>query len=70
METVKRNPEKRVLAAASGGGHWIELLRVIPAFRGCSISYVTVRRDYRGEVAEAPFYTVNDATSWNLFRTV
>lgn len=69
MGIARRNHAKRVLAAASGGGHWIELLRVIPAFKGCSISYVTVRRDYRREVAEAPFYTVNDATSWNPFGT-
>jgi UDP-N-acetylglucosamine:LPS N-acetylglucosamine transferase len=55
-----------VLAAASGGGHWIELLRVLPALRDCAISYVTVREEYRGDLgAAAGFYTVNDATSWN-----
>ena len=59
-----------MLAAASGGGHWIELLRVLPALRDCAISYVTVRHEYRGDVGPAPegaFYTVNDATSWNPF---
>ena len=57
-----------MLAAASGGGHWIELLRVLPALRDCAISYVTVREEYRGDLGAAPgsaFYTVNDATSWN-----
>jgi UDP-N-acetylglucosamine:LPS N-acetylglucosamine transferase len=67
MQTKKKNQRIKVLAAASGGGHWIELMRIIPAFAGHAISYVTVRRDYRADVGDAPFYTVNDATGWNLF---
>ena len=67
MDTVKLNRPIKVLAAASGGGHWIELMRIIPAFAGHRIAHATVRRDYRADVAGAPFYTVNDATGWNLF---
>lgn len=56
---------QRVLAVSSGGGHWIELMRIMPAFAGCEVSYLTVRADYQSEVSGAPFYTVNDATRWN-----
>jgi len=61
---------KKVLAVSSGGGHWIELLRVMPAFKGYSVSYATVRGDYRDDVPGAAFYAVNDATRWNPFRLV
>jgi hypothetical protein len=64
-----KGKRKTVLAAASGGGHWVELLRVMPAFDGFTQCYVTVRRDYRRDVPGARFYTVNDATGWNLFAT-
>ncbi len=56
---------KKILAISSGGGHWIELMRLVHAFRGHTVSYVTVKKDYRMDVPESPFYTVNDATSWN-----
>ncbi len=65
MRIVNRGGRLRVLAVSSGGGHWIELMRIMPAFVGCDIAYLTVRADYRSEVADAPFYTVNDATRWN-----
>jgi UDP-N-acetylglucosamine:LPS N-acetylglucosamine transferase len=57
----------RVLAVSSGGGHWIELLRLMPAFADCAVTYATVQKDYRNDVAGAPFITLNDATAWNRF---
>jgi hypothetical protein len=59
------NRAKRILAVASGGGHWIELLRLRPAFDGCSVTYVTVQRDYQDDVAGCRFHVVNDATRWS-----
>ena len=50
---------------SSGGGHWVELLRLAPAFEAVDVAYVTVRRDYGDDVAERRFYVVNDATRWN-----
>jgi hypothetical protein len=43
----------------------MELLRVRPAFDGADVAYVTVSDEYRRDVGEARFYTVNDATRWN-----
>jgi UDP-N-acetylglucosamine:LPS N-acetylglucosamine transferase len=54
-----------VLAVASGGGHWVQLLRISPAFEGCDLAFVTVNQAYRSEVPQHRFYRVNDATRWN-----
>ena len=52
---------KRVLAAASGGGHWIQLSRLMPAFDECDVAFLTTLKSYRPEVDEARFYVVQDA---------
>jgi UDP-N-acetylglucosamine:LPS N-acetylglucosamine transferase len=64
-----KRASNKILAVSSGGGHWIELLRLRPAFAGHDIEYATVREDYREEVAEHRFHKVNDATGWNYFGT-
>lgn len=58
---------KRIMAVSSGGGHWTELLRIVPAFDGAELVFVTVNSAYRKEVEQqrAKFYTINDATRWN-----
>ncbi len=58
-------PSKRILAISSGGGHWVQLLRLQPAFTDHHVTYVTVRDSYRSDVAGKPFMTVNDATRWD-----
>lgn len=56
----------RILAVSSGGGHWVELMRIMPAFKGADVAFLTVNRDYRSEVPSGKrFYVVNDATRWN-----
>jgi UDP-N-acetylglucosamine:LPS N-acetylglucosamine transferase len=59
---------KKVLAVASGGGHWVQLQRMLSAFEGMEIAYVTTLPSYRDHVAPARFYTVCDASLWNKFR--
>lgn len=60
--------QKRILAVSSGGGHWVQLLRLRPAFAGQHVAYVTVRRGYRSDVDPAPFYVVPDATRETRFK--
>ena len=57
--------QKKILTVSSGGGHWIELLRLSPAFCQHKIAYVTVDPAYRYHVGSATFYTVRDVTRWN-----
>ena len=57
-------PERvtRVLAIASGGGHWVQLLRLRPAFSGCAVSYATVHAGSATEVEGADFHAFRDAS--------
>jgi UDP-N-acetylglucosamine:LPS N-acetylglucosamine transferase len=60
---VFRSSEKirpRILAVASGGGHFVQLRRLVPAFEEGSVVYVTTHRGYSREVAPARLYTVID----------
>ncbi|HHH28972.1 MAG TPA: UDP-N-acetylglucosamine--LPS N-acetylglucosamine transferase [Polyangiaceae bacterium] len=56
---------KKILAVSSGGGHWIELLRLRPAFDGHFVVFVTVSDAYRAHVGDAPLRVVRDATRWD-----
>ncbi|MFH1998802.1 MAG: UDP-N-acetylglucosamine--LPS N-acetylglucosamine transferase [Planctomycetota bacterium] len=67
-ESVKTSRRrKRILAVASGGGHWVQLRRLAPAFDDHDVAYLTTEPSYRSEVAPARFYTVKDASRWNKF---
>lgn len=58
---------KKILAVASGGGHWVQLLRLRQAFSGCTISYMTTKADYAKDV-EGAVFTVTDANIREKFR--
>ena len=60
----------RVLAVSSGGGHWVQLLRMRPAFADREVAYVTVQAAYAEEVPEARLYVVPDATRWDRLAMV
>ncbi|MCK1335487.1 UDP-N-acetylglucosamine--LPS N-acetylglucosamine transferase [Bradyrhizobium sp. 38] len=58
----------KVLAVSSGGGHWVQLMRIKDAFGGCEVVFVTVHESYRAQVAGQKFYVVNDANRWTKIR--
>jgi UDP-N-acetylglucosamine:LPS N-acetylglucosamine transferase len=55
---------------ASGGGHWVQLLRLAPALEGQEVTYVTVARGYLDDVRPQRGHVINDATRWNKFGLV
>ena len=57
--------KKRVLAVASGGGHWVQLLRIAPAFAEHEVVYVTTIKGYECDVAPRRIHLVNDANRWD-----
>jgi UDP-N-acetylglucosamine:LPS N-acetylglucosamine transferase len=61
---------KRVLAIASGGGHWVELQRLNPAFEGLEIVYASVYPEYAAEVPGHRFYSFRDVNRWDRFGFV
>lgn len=52
----------KVLAVSSGGGHWVQLLRVADAFRNCDVTFVCTHASYRSQVAGHGFHAVNDSS--------
>jgi len=58
---VCRTRKTRVLALASGGGHWVQLLRLRPAFENCNVHYATVDASAASDVAPARFWTFPDS---------
>ena len=65
------NPHRtpRVLAISSGGGHWVQLLRLRPAFAGCVVSYATVRAGYRVDLEPGvDFHVIPDGNRWSKSR--
>jgi len=63
-------PRRRVLAVASGGGHWVQLLRLRPAFDGADIHYATVDATARAMVSPAPVYLYPDANKDTKLRLI
>ena len=59
-----RKPHK-LLAISSGGGHWVQLLRLRPAFEGCNVVYATVQQGYRVDVGNERFHVIPDANRWD-----
>lgn len=55
----------RLLAIASGGGHWVQLQRLRPAFAGFDVAYVSMFDSYSATVAGHRYYTVPDASRFD-----
>lgn len=58
----------KVLAIASGGGHWVQLLRLRPALEGCDVVFATAKEGYRSDVGDAEFRVIVDANRSNKLR--
>lgn len=59
------NRRKRLLAVASAGGHWVQLMRLYPAMKGCDITFVTTNAGLRDMTNLHRFICVSDANIWN-----
>ena len=70
MRLSSSDNRRKLMAISSGGGHWVQLLRVSPAFASCCCVFVTVSESYRSQIAGQRFYSVNDATRWNKFGLI
>jgi UDP-N-acetylglucosamine:LPS N-acetylglucosamine transferase len=61
---------QKIAAVSSGGGHWVQLLRLRPAFEGHEVVFMTVNRSYQDDVKGQRLLVVPDATRWNKVRLV
>jgi Oligosaccharide biosynthesis protein Alg14 like len=65
---VTSMPDKKtkVLAISSGGGHWVQLLRLRPAFADCDVVFATVKDGFRADLAPgSEFRLIPDANRWD-----
>lgn len=62
--------KKKILAVASGGGHWIQLQRLQPAFEGCEVVFISTHDGYRKHAGNSRFYAVTDANRWNKLKLI
>jgi len=61
---------KKILAVASAGGHWIQLLRLRIAFEGYEVIYASTNKSNCTDVAENEFFSITEAhrkVFWNFF---
>lgn len=69
----------RIVAIASAGGHWVQLMRLRAAWAGCVVTYVTTNPGLRavlGELAEAEgqpmpdFRIIVEGNRWQKGRLI
>lgn len=62
-------PRKRVFAVASQGGHWVQLMRIVPAFRDkYDMMFCSTKTDYANVVGSDRFVVIKDYTRHNAWR--
>lgn len=68
-----------VLAISSTGGHWVQLLRLMPAWDGCEVHYACTSPDHEGRVRMlagqrrqrvAGYHALTDANRWTKLKLV
>jgi hypothetical protein len=70
-EDVRRNQlRSKVLAVASGGGHWLEMCRLYPAFENLDVAFASVHPAYAEQVPHHRFYVVRDVTRWDRWGLI
>jgi UDP-N-acetylglucosamine:LPS N-acetylglucosamine transferase len=61
---------RRVMAVASGGGHWVELRRIMPAFAGAQVVFVSTEPVPDADLAPARYYAIRNVTRRSRFGFV
>lgn len=70
INSVSMQRRKSILAVASGGGHWVQLLRLRPAFRHHSVTYVTTSHGALPRDEEGSIFVVPDANFSSKVRLI
>jgi UDP-N-acetylglucosamine:LPS N-acetylglucosamine transferase len=53
------------MAVSSGGGHWVEMRRIVPAFDGLEVVYVSTDAEIDADLAGFRYYAVRNVTRRN-----
>lgn len=65
-----RHARPKVLAVASRGGHWVQLLRLRGGLQGADVVFVTTTPEYRPMVGDAGFRVVTEANRKSRMRVI
>ena len=72
---TNKDKKTRILAVSSGGGHWIQMLRLRPAFAGTDVTFASVGHEPRGRRGARPLLRhsrcqprTEGQASWLLIR--
>lgn len=68
ISKAKKEKNIKILAVASAGGHWVELLRLQPAFNGFDVSYMSTNLSFAQTVKGHEFYCIPEVSRWNKKR--
>ena len=63
MIRFRSNATPRVLAVASGGGHWVQMMRLRPAFASCDVAFATTPHAAISMVNPSRLHTYADANA-------
>lgn len=66
----RKHRKLTILAVASRGGHWVQLLRIRPALDGHRCVYVSVDKEQSIDVSPNRYYTIPDANRTTKVRLV
>lgn len=53
---------RKLMAVSSGGGHWVQLCRLTPAFADCDVFYASTDVELPAAMRGAVYYQIPDAT--------
>lgn len=58
----------KVLLISSSGGHWVQMLRMLPAFDAMHTVFASTDPALQTQVPGQRFYPILDASAWQKFR--
>lgn len=61
---------KKVLAVSSSGGHWIQLMRLTPAFEGMDVAYASTQPLEAIGFKPARYYRLRDTTRFSKHNII
>jgi UDP-N-acetylglucosamine:LPS N-acetylglucosamine transferase len=64
---MERKKRPKIMAIASGGGHWVQMRRVIPAFDGLDVFYVSVDPSSATDVTGFTYYAIRNVSRRDRF---
>lgn len=81
MNSSRASHPPVALAVSSGGGHWVQLLRLRPAFEDYQLEFATVKTGYQTDLAPGDtLHLIKDAnlsrkaallaSAWSVFRVI